>query len=134
MLNERNTLFDDMIKKIEQFQDLKALLKDYLFSGESRKYNPDNQAFQLAEQFNIINANNGTFSFVCRIMETRIYEYLMSEEKDSEIYTAGSLEKTQFVKGTGLDMPLLLQNFSEHFNEIFRTEDGTMECKSGDTR
>lgn len=82
MLNERNTLFDDMIKKIEQYQDLKALLRDFLFSGEAKKYNPDNQAFQLAEQFNIINTNNGSFSIACRIMETRIYEYLMSEEKD----------------------------------------------------
>lgn len=129
MLNERNTLFDDMIKKIEQFPDLKSLLKEHLFSGESRKYNPDNQAFQLAEQFNIINAHNGSFAIACRIMETRIYEYFMSEEKESEIYSVGSIEKTQFVKGDGLDMPLLLQKFSEHFNEIFRTADGTMDTK-----
>ncbi len=130
LLNEHNTLFDDMIKKIEQFPDLKSLLKDHLFSGESRKYNPDNQAFQLAEQFNIIRTSNyGSFSIACRIMETRIYEYLMAEEKDSEIYTAGSIEKTSFIKGEGLDMPLLLQKFSEHFNEIFRTADGTMDTK-----
>ena len=129
ILNERNTLFDDMIKKIEQFPDLKSLLKEHLFSGDSRKYNPDNQAFQLAEQFNIINANNGSFAIACRIMETRIYEYFMSEEQGSEIYSAGSIEKTQFIKGDGLDMPLLLQKFSEHFNEIFRTEDGTMDEK-----
>lgn len=130
MLNERNTLFDDMIKKIEQFPELKSLLKEYLFSGISRKYNPDNQAFQLAEQFNIINTSCfGSFSISCRIMETRIYEYFMSEEKDSEIYSAGSIEKTQFIKGDGLDMPLLFQKFSEHFNEIFRTEDGTMDAK-----
>ena len=82
LLNERNTLFDDMIKKLEQFPDLKSLLRDYLFAGEARKYNPDNQSFQLAEQFNIINAKNGTFSIACRIMETRIYEYLMSEERE----------------------------------------------------
>lgn len=129
ILNERNTLFDDVVKKIEQFPDLKSLLRDFLFSGEARKYNPDNQAFQLAERFNIINVNNGAFSIACRIMETRIYEFLMSEEKESEIYTVGSLEKTKFVKGTGLDMPLLLQKFAEHFNEIFRTEDGTMDAK-----
>ena len=129
ILNERNTLFDDMIKKIEQFPDLKTLLKEHLFSGESRKYNPDNQAFQLAEQFNIINAHNGSFAIACRIMETRIYEYFMAEEHESEIYSVGSIEKTQFVKGDGLDMPLLLQKFSEHFNEIFRTTDGTMDTK-----
>ncbi len=129
MLNERNTLFDDMIKKIEQFPDLKSLLKEKLFSGESRKYNPDNQAFQLAEQFNIINASNGSFSIACRIMENRIYEYFMAEEHESEIYSVGSIEKTQFYSGDGLDMPLLLQKFSEHFNEIFRTPDGTMDTK-----
>ena len=129
MLNESNTLFEDMIIQIEKHSELKSLLKDFLFAGESRKYNPDNQAFQLAEQFNIINAHNGTFAIACRIMETRIYEYLMSEEMESEIYTTGSFEKTQFVKGTELDMPLLLQRFSEHFNEIFRTEDGSMDYK-----
>ncbi|MDE7378285.1 MAG: AAA-like domain-containing protein [Paraprevotella sp.] len=130
ILNERNTLFDDMIKQIEKFPDLKSLLRDYLFSGEKKKYNPDNKAFQLAEQFNIICTSHlGTFSIACRIMETRIYEYFMAEENESEIYAAGSIEKTQFIKGTGLDMPLLLQKFSEHFNEIFRTKDGTMDAK-----
>ena len=129
ILNERNTLFDDMIKKIEQFPDLKSLLMEHLFSGDSRKYNPHNLAFQLAEQFNIITVNNGSCSIACRIMETVIYEYFMSEEKDSEIYSVGSIEKTQFIKGDGLDMPLLLQKFKEHFNEIFRTEDGTMDAK-----
>lgn len=129
LLNERNTLFDDMIKKLEQFPDLKSLLRDYLFAGEARKYNPDNQSFQLAEQFNIINAKNGTFSIACRIMETRIYEYLMSEERDSDIYSAGSIEKPHFIKDNGLDMPLLLQKFCEHFNEIFRTAEGTMDAK-----
>ncbi|MCQ2197164.1 MAG: AAA-like domain-containing protein [Bacteroidaceae bacterium] len=129
LLNEHNTLFDDMVKKIEQFPDLKLLLKEQLFSGESRKYNPDNKALQLAERFNIICIHDNTFSLVCRIMETRIYEYFMAEEYESEIYTAGSIEKPQFIKGDGLDMPLLLQKFSEHFNEIFRTEDGTMDTK-----
>lgn len=129
ILNERNTLFDDMIKKIEQFPDLKSLLRDHLFSGEKRKYNPDNQAFQLAEQFSIINTKDGVFSIACRMMETRIYEYLMAEEKDSEIYSVAAIEKPQFIKGDELDMPLILQKFSEHFNEIFRTEDGTMDTK-----
>ena len=129
LLNERNTLFDDIIKKIEQFPDLKSLLKEHLFSGESRKYNPLNKSFQLAERFNILNVHDGSFSIACRIMETAIYEYFMAEENESEIYSAGSIEKTQFIKGDGLDMPLLLQKFSEHFNEIFRTADGTMDTK-----
>ena len=118
LLNERNTLFDDIIKKIEQFPDLKSLLKEHLFSGESRKYNPLNKSFQLAERFNILNVHDGSFSIACRIMETAIYEYFMAEENESEIYSAGSIEKTQFIKGDGLDMPLLLQKFSEHFNEM----------------
>ena len=129
ILNERNTLFDDMIKQIEQFADLKSMLKDYLFAGETRKYNPDNQAFQLAEQFNIINTDNGSFAISCRIIETRLYEYLMAEEKDSDIYSAGAIEKASFVRNNRLDMPLLLQKFAEHFNEIFRTSDGTMDAR-----
>jgi len=130
LINERNTLFDDMTKKIEQFPDLKSLLLDILFSGETRKYNAHNLTFQLAEQFNIINVRaDGLYSISSRIMETVIYEYFMSEEKESEIYSAGSIEKNQFIKGDGLDMPLLLRKFSEHFNEIFRTEDGTKDAK-----
>ncbi len=130
LLNERNTLFDDMIKKIEQFPELKSLLMNMLFSGEVRKYNAHNLTFQLAEQFSIINVqSDGTYAISSRIMETVIYEYFMAEEKESEIYSAGSIEKTQFIKGDGLDMPMLLQKFSEHFNEIFRTPEGTMDTK-----
>lgn len=129
LLGERNTLFDDMVKKIEQYPELKTMLQTILFGGESVSFNPLEKYMQLSEMFSFIKVEEGKVRIHNRIMETCLYEYFMSEEYASEIYSVGSVEKNQFVSLEGLNMPLLLQKFSEHFNEIFRNSDGSMDMK-----
>lgn len=129
LISERNTLFDDMSKNLMQFPELKALLQAILFNGQLIKFNPFEKFMQLSEMFAFVVVENGNVKLQNRILETVLYELFMAEERNSSIYLEGSIDKSGFVKGDELDMPVLLSKFAEHFNEIFRTQDGTMDYK-----
>lgn len=73
LLIERNTLFDDMIKKLDQFPELKELLRSILFEGKSRTFHTDEKYLQIGLMFNFLKNNNGSVAIACRLMETRLY-------------------------------------------------------------
>jgi len=94
LLNERNTLFDDMIKKLDDFPELKDTLRRILYSGARFAYNPDEKYMQIAMMFNFVKVERGALAIACRLMETRLYNYFLSEEKMSSIYQQGEYEKS----------------------------------------
>ena len=85
ILMERNTLFDNMMKKLDDYPELKQILKDILLSGKDSSYNPDEKYIQIAAMFNYIVNKNGKIAVACRIMETRLYNLFLSEEETFQI-------------------------------------------------
>ncbi len=84
LLIESNTLFDDMIKKLDDFPDLSGNLQAMLYEGESFTFNPDNRIFNLARMFGYVRPNeNGKAVISNRIFETRLYNYFSSLEETS---------------------------------------------------
>lgn len=122
LLKERNTLFDDLVKKLEQFPQLKQLLKDILFSGKIKAFSTDEHYIQLASMFNFIKEVDGTVVISSRLMETRLYNLFIGEEEGARIYGIGQLDRNQFINDGHLDMRRLLERFAVHFNEIYRPE------------
>lgn len=120
LLLERNTLFDDMIKKLDEYPELKDTLKNVLYSGTRYPYNPDEKYMQIATMFNFASNINGTFVISCRLIETRLYNYFLAEGKQSSIYKNGELDKNQFIHDGHIDMRHLIEQFTVHFNEIYR--------------
>ena len=120
ILVERNTLFDDLLKKIDQYPQLHDLLKHIIFSGEQVSYSTDEKYLQIAAMFNFIKNVNGMVAISCRLMETRLCNLFINEEKFSDIYQKGQLYKNQFIHDGKLDMRRLIERFSVHFNETFR--------------
>ncbi|MBQ9817077.1 MAG: hypothetical protein IJM59_06420 [Proteobacteria bacterium] len=85
LLIESNTLFDDMIKKLDDFPDLSRNLQAMLYEGESFTFNPDNRIFNLARMFGYVRPNeNGKAVISNRIFETRLYNYFSSLEEISK--------------------------------------------------
>jgi len=117
---ERNTLFDDMIKKLDEYPELKDAIKHILYSGTSYAFNPDEKYMQIAQMFNFTKVENGKLAITCRLMETRMYNYLLSEQKTSNFYKQGDMDKNQFIHDGYIDMQHLIERFSIHFNEIYR--------------
>ena len=122
ILMERNTLFDNMIKKLDEFKELKATLKRILLSGVREMYNPDEKYIQIATMFNYITNNDGQVAVACRIMETRLYNYFLAEKKTSAMFLHGQADKSQFVIDGYIDMSTLMKKFVDHMNETFNMD------------
>ena len=132
LLNERNTLFDDMIKKLDDFPELSKTLQAMLYEGESFTFNPDNKFFNLAKMFGYVRPNeNGKAVISNRIFETRLYNYFSSLEETSGIYKSGSIDKNQFIKDGQIDMEHLISRFAVHFNDIYGKNDDAFVEKMG---
>lgn len=121
LLAEKNTLFESLNNKLEDYQELRQLLYSLLFTGRSIVYNPDNDAIDVALMFGFVKVKGGTVVIANRIFETRLYNMFLSssEVQESDIYKAALQDKNQFVQNGGLNMELVLQKFVEHFTNLY---------------
>ncbi len=120
LLLESNTLFDDMIKKLNDFPDLKKMLYAMLFLGEKFPYNSDTHIINIGLMFGFMNRMDETVIVSNRIFETRLYNLFLSEDiLNSKIYKAASLDKNMFVHNGMLDMELILRRFTETFTDLY---------------
>lgn len=122
LLYEQNTLFDDAVKKLDDYPELRQLMKSILFSGDRRSFSPDEKYIQLGLQFMFIRVVNGYLTVANRILETRLYNLFAAEQQNAQIYTCGSLDKARFVQDGHLDVRGILERFVEHFNDIYGSE------------
>ncbi len=122
LLNERNTLFDDMMKKLDEYPKLEETLRRLLFNGSVEFFSPDEKYIQIAAMFNFVKIIEGKVSIFCRIMETRLYNYFLAKENGSPVFIQGSIDKNQFVHDGIIDMPRLLERFAVHINQTFNMD------------
>ena len=124
LLKEKNTLFDDMIKKIADHPQLKQVIRNILFRGTRYSYEADNQVLHIGIMFGFLTEHDNTVGISNRIFETKLYNYFISEDEvSSSIYEAGVMDKNQFVVDGTLQMNRVLEKFLEHFTEIYADYD-----------
>lgn len=80
LLNESNTLFDDMWKKLDEYPELSNMIYAMLFTGKSIAYSPHNLAMDIGIRFGFIKCIDEQAVVSNRIFETRLYNYYLSEE------------------------------------------------------
>lgn len=134
LLTESNTLFDDMVKKLYDFPELRQALYRILFQGERIPYNIDNHAIHLGIMFGFVKLEEGAVQIANRIFETRIYNLFISEEVlSSDIYKAASADKdrNRFIRDGKLDMEQVLERFVESFTDIYSDADETFVEENG---
>ncbi len=132
LLIERNPLFDSLINKLEDNQELRKLLYDILFKGQKIIYNPDDANIQDAVMYGFIKNEQGSVMVSNRIFEIRLYDWYISlEATDHSIFLENPIGKNQFVINDCLNMELILEKFVLYFNDIygakpdkFKEEDG----------
>ena len=120
ILTMPSTLFDDMVKKLADFPELKHMLKEILFHGRAYAYERENPLINLGVMFGFLKSQSHTVLVANRIFETKLYNLFLSEEETGDFgYQAGTLEKNQFVREGHLDMELVLKKFVQHFQEVY---------------
>ena len=131
LLTESNTLFDDIARKIEYYPNLRNILYDILFYGSKYPFNRYDKHVNLAIMFNYLDNNDGLLKISNRIFETWMYNLFIAEaatnkeSKESSIYKEGSIDKNIFIINGQLNMPLILEKFALHFNDIYGKNDFT---------
>lgn len=133
ILKENNTLFDDMIKKIDQFPELNNLMRQILYEGINPAYNTDSLAQSVAIMFDFIKDAKGKVAVSNRLFETRLYNFLINQENmaDQSLYAAATIEKNKFVHGRHLDMRKVLERFSVSYSSIYGSENDAFHEKQG---
>ncbi len=122
LLAEKNTLFESLTGKLEEYPELKRMLYTLLFQGKSIAYNPDDASIGIALMFGFVKIeDNGTVSVANRIFETRLYNLFLTtaEVQESDIYKSAARDKNQFVQNGHLNMTLILEKFVTHFNDLY---------------
>ena len=133
ILKENNALFESLINKIEDHQELYDYLYQILILGRKISYNPDDSVIRLAMMYGFLKEENGSVVIANRIFETRLYNAILTTKKmqETSIYKAGEWDKNQFIQDGQLNMEKILEKFILHFNDIygsqpdkFKEEDG----------
>ncbi len=120
LLEERNTLFDDMGKKLSDVKSLDRMIRSILFQGKKIPYNPDDEAVRLGSMFGYLKKKDGTVAVSNRIFETRLYNRYLSENiTEDALLDAANMGKNQFTAGGFLNMDLVMEKFMHHFTEIY---------------
>ena len=131
LLSEKNTLFDDFTKKLDDFPELYQMLYALLYQGKRIYYNVSERTIDIATMFGYIINDNGKLAVSNRIFETWLYNHFIAKEQMEDIFSAGSIDKNQFIKDGCIDMEHLLARFAVHFNDIYSKKDDAFVEKMG---
>ena len=131
MLREKNTLFDDMIKNIENNRDLYSFLYDLLIIGKEYVFNIDDPIIDLGSMYGFLKEDECNKTTVAnRIFETRICNYFISKTATSE-KRVNEVRQRDVVDGDRFDMELCLRKFAEHYAEMFNERDAAFIEREG---
>lgn len=121
LLAEKNSLFESLIGKLNDYPDLKKMIYQLLFQGQTITYNADDFATDMLLMFGFVKAERETVQIANRIFENRLYNYFLTlpEVQNGEMYRMALWNKNQFIKNGKLDMEHLLEKFVEHFDDIY---------------
>lgn len=121
LLNEKNTLFDSMIGKLEAYPELKAMIYTLLFQGQNIVYNPDDEIIGLTMMFGFVRMDGNFVRIANRIFETRLYNFFLTspQMQGSPIYRVAAQDKNQFIEDGRLNMRLVLEKFVRHFDDLY---------------
>lgn len=121
LLAEKNTLFESLTGKLQDYPELEGMISEILFSGKSVPFRPLNPVIGMASMFGFIKKRDGDVAIANRIFETVLYNLYLSVEEiqKSDIYSASVREKNQFVVRGHLDLRRVLEKFVEHFTGLY---------------
>ncbi|MFQ8890862.1 MAG: AAA-like domain-containing protein [Clostridium sp.] len=78
LLSEKNTLFDDLIKNIENNNELKEYILDLIMNGASNSFNLLNPVINLGVMFGYFKNENGMVAISNNIFSQVLYNYFSS--------------------------------------------------------
>lgn len=132
MLNEKNTLFDDMRKNLENHEELREFIRSILIDGETKSYRIDNPVIDFGTMFGYFHNVCGKVAILNKLFELRMTNYFISKnESDFSVRRITGVLKEEIVTDGRFNMSLCIEKFAKHYYELFRNEDITFYERHG---
>lgn len=122
LLKTRNTLFDDLVKNVENHEELRSLIESILYDGYSQSFNISDPVIELGAMLGIFVERDHNVAISNLIFETYLYDYVVSVKSRQQIIL--SPERSQFIRNGRLDMTHVMIKFQELMKAEYRKEDG----------
>lgn len=123
LLEESNTLFDDLIKNMENNPELYEYMYKLLILNIPSVFNIDNPSINLGVMFGYLDKDNNNNTIVSnKVIRERIYNYLVSKT-DSKTMTSYNFKDNFICEYNGLNMEKILLKFQQFMKENYSTRD-----------
>ena len=123
LLDENNTLFDDLVKNMENNKELQPLIEGIVIDGKIISFNLSNPIINLGAIFGIFSKRDNKVSISNRIYEQYIYDYLSSKIEVSNNVLEKYNFKSDFIQGNGLNIEKILLRFQQFMKEQYSKKD-----------
>ena len=122
ILMERNTLFDDISKNLENNKNLYDFMHALLIQGKTIRYTPGNPVIDVASMYGFIRNVDGRVFIHNKIFEVRMIDYFISKEDTT--FTRITNQFIEEVTREGVfDMALCMDKFSEYYTRVYNEKD-----------
>lgn len=123
LLEESNTLFDDLIKNLENNKDLFEYIYSILVLGIPKVFNISNPIINLGVVYGYLRkSEEGVVEVSNQILREYIYNYMISRADNYKM--SGYNFKNNFItEDNGLDMKKVLLKFQQFMKENYSTRD-----------
>lgn len=121
-LNEHNTLFDDVIKNIENYDEIKNVVYQLLVEGKQISYNPF--AYEKGLMYGILSEDDGKLVLHNKIFEALLYEYLIAQKDVQQLAAKFTqVDNGEVLEAGKINMEKVILKFQEFMYEQYREED-----------
>lgn len=124
LLKTNNTLFDDVIKNIQNHQEFSELAEQIVLQGAQVAFEIRNPVIQQGVMYGILKEQDGRTAVSNVLFETLIINYFVSVRSTYALTASGYVEKGQYIRNGVLDMEQVLHRFSAFMKAEYRDEDG----------
>ncbi|WP_236897817.1 AAA family ATPase [Clostridium beijerinckii] len=122
LLQENNTLFDDLVKNIENNNEFKDYIFDLIINGTEKTFNIHNPLINLGVIYGYLKNMDGRVKMSNRIFEQMLYNYFSSKlENKTDMSTYNF--KENFIIENGLDFENILLKFQQFIKEQYSSID-----------
>ena len=123
MLDDKNTLFDDIYKNMENNKPLHDFMYDLLVVGNDNGFNFYNPIIDIGNTYGFLEKGKNNKTVVSnRIFEILMYDYFISKDAILGKRIKG-VTRFDVVDSGRFDMELCLRKFAAHYAEIFNERD-----------
>ena len=122
LLDENNTLFDDLIKNIENNKELREYMFNLIMNGSGNRFNLLNPIINLGVMFGYFKNDNNTVVISNRIFSQVLYNYFSSLLEDNNTMKKYNF-KADFIEGNGLNIEKVLLRFQQFMKEEYSSKD-----------